>query len=167
MRVMWTNLAAAAAVWMSLAGTAAAQQPTLHDDLLDRLVGRWTLTGTIAGRERTDDVTAEWTLNHQFVAVHEVTRSAMPMDVLNIRPRRTSGGTKPGSTTCATAACTSVATGGPTHPKSKRRNHSPRSARNGSARAACNAGTRHPLNDAPPMMANADPKASASFGLTW
>ena len=74
MRVMWTNLAAAAAVWMSLAGTAAAQQPTLHDDLLDRLVGQWTLTGTIAGRQRTDDVIAEWTLNHQFVAIHEVSR---------------------------------------------------------------------------------------------
>ena len=74
MRAMWTNLVAALAVWMSLAGTAAAQQPTLHDELLDRLVGRWTLTGTIAGRERTDDVTAEWTLNHQFVAVHEVSR---------------------------------------------------------------------------------------------
>ena len=74
MRAMWTNLVAALTVWMSVAGTAAAQQPTLHDELLDRLVGRWTLTGTIAGRERTDDVTAEWTLNHQFVAVHEVSR---------------------------------------------------------------------------------------------
>ena len=74
MRARWTNLVAALTVWMSVAGTAAAQQPTLHDELLDRLVGRWTLTGTIAGRERTDDVAAEWTLNHQFVAVHEVSR---------------------------------------------------------------------------------------------
>jgi hypothetical protein len=70
---MWTTWTAAA-VWVLLAGAASAQQPTLHDDLLDRLVGRWILTGTIAGRETTHDVTAEWTLNHQFVAVHELSR---------------------------------------------------------------------------------------------
>ena len=74
MRSMWTQLTTAAAVWMSLAGAASAQQPTLYDDLLDRLVGRWILTGTIAGRETTHDVTAEWALNHQFVAVHEASR---------------------------------------------------------------------------------------------
>src|SRR5258708_13748535 len=78
MRALWTKLAATAAVWMSLAGAAAAQQPTLHDDLLDRLVGRWTLIGTIAGLETTHDVTAEGTLNHQFGAGSQRSPGAAP-----------------------------------------------------------------------------------------
>jgi len=53
---------------------ASAQQSTFRDDLLDRLAGRWTLSGTIAGRETTHDVDAEWTMNHQFMRVHEVSR---------------------------------------------------------------------------------------------
>ena len=53
---------------------ASAQQPTLEDPLLDRLVGRWVLTGTITGRQTTHDVDAEWVLNHQFVRVHEISR---------------------------------------------------------------------------------------------
>src|SRR5262245_59770940 len=56
------------------AAPAAAQQATLRDDLLDRLAGRWTLSGTIAGHETTHDVDAEWTMNHQFMRVHEVSR---------------------------------------------------------------------------------------------
>lgn len=73
-RCLLTRLTAATALLFAVAETAAAQQPTLHDDLLDRLVGRWTMTGTIAGKDTTHDVDADWTLNHQFVRVHEVSR---------------------------------------------------------------------------------------------
>ncbi len=52
----------------------AGPQPTLSDELLDRLVGTWVLEGTIGGKATTHDVTAEWVLNHQFVRVHEVSR---------------------------------------------------------------------------------------------
>lgn len=51
---------------------ALAQQPTLNDQLLDRMVGRWTLTGTIANQQTTHDVTGEWVLGHQYVRLHEV-----------------------------------------------------------------------------------------------
>jgi hypothetical protein len=67
-------VAAAMACLLMPGAPAAAQQPTLHDDLLDRLVGRWTLSGTIAGRQTTHDVDAEWALNHQYLKIHEVSR---------------------------------------------------------------------------------------------
>lgn len=64
----------AIALAITVTRVAHAQQPTLSDPLLDRLVGRWTLTGTIDGQQTTHDVTAEWVLNHQYVHVHEVSR---------------------------------------------------------------------------------------------
>ncbi len=56
------------------AALAAGPQPTLHDELLDRLVGNWVLQGTIAGQKTTHDVTAAWAVRHQFVLLHEVSR---------------------------------------------------------------------------------------------
>jgi len=50
------------------------QQPTFHDQLLDHLPGNWVLQGTIAGKDTTHDVTAEWVLGHQYVRIHEVSR---------------------------------------------------------------------------------------------
>jgi hypothetical protein len=67
--------AVGAIAWVLInAGPVAAQQATLQDDLLDRLVGRWTLTGTITGKQTTHDVNAEWVLNHQYLQVREVSR---------------------------------------------------------------------------------------------
>ncbi len=54
--------------------TLAGPQPTLQDELLDRLVGTWVLEGTIGGRQTTHDVSAEWVVRHQFVRLHEVSR---------------------------------------------------------------------------------------------
>lgn len=54
--------------------TACAQQPTLRDPLLDNLIGKWVLTGTIGRKQTTHDVNIRWTLNHQFVEIHEVSR---------------------------------------------------------------------------------------------
>jgi hypothetical protein len=63
------------AVWVTLSASFAfAQQPTFHDQLLDHLTGNWVLQGTIAGKETTHDVTAEWVLEHQYLRIHEVSR---------------------------------------------------------------------------------------------
>lgn len=61
-----------------LAGTAgcvaSAQTPRPLVDVLERLVGRWVLEGTIAGKTTTHDVVASWVLNGQYVQLHEVSR---------------------------------------------------------------------------------------------
>jgi len=43
----------------------------LQDPLLDRMVGRWKVGGTIRGRNVEQAVDAQWVLNHQFLQVHE------------------------------------------------------------------------------------------------
>lgn len=54
--------------------SALAQQPAPPDPLLDHLTGNWVLHGTIAGRETTHDIEAEWVLGHEYVRMHEVSR---------------------------------------------------------------------------------------------
>jgi hypothetical protein len=44
-------------------------------ELLDRMVGKWVLTGTIGGEETTHDVDAEWLLNREYLRLHEVSRA--------------------------------------------------------------------------------------------
>lgn len=56
----------------ALAGSALGQPAPLDDPLLERLAGAWVLRGTIAGRETTHDVVAEWVLEHQYLQIHEV-----------------------------------------------------------------------------------------------
>jgi hypothetical protein len=46
----------------------------LQDPLLDHLIGKWVLQGTIAGSATTHDVTAEWVLGHEYIRLHEVSR---------------------------------------------------------------------------------------------
>ena len=43
-----------------------------EDSLLDKMVGRWKITGTILGRPIQQDCDVEWVLNHQFLKVHFV-----------------------------------------------------------------------------------------------
>lgn len=47
------------------------QNRQFFDDLLDHLAGTWKMTGQILGQPVTHRVTAEWTLNHQFLNFHE------------------------------------------------------------------------------------------------
>jgi len=61
--------------FICFACAARAQQPTLHDPLLDHLVGHWVMTGTIAGHQVTHDVSAVWVLNHQYIEFHEASRA--------------------------------------------------------------------------------------------
>ena len=50
---------------------AMAQQPTFRDDLLDHLAGKWVLTGEIAHRKTTHDISAAWVMNHQYLQMRE------------------------------------------------------------------------------------------------
>jgi hypothetical protein len=52
--------------------TALAQQPTFHDALLDHMVGKWLVEGDVQGKKSTQDVTAEWVIEHQYLKIHEV-----------------------------------------------------------------------------------------------
>lgn len=47
------------------------QNRQFMDDFLNHLVGTWTMTGQILGKPATHRITADWTLNHQFLHVHE------------------------------------------------------------------------------------------------
>ena len=51
---------------------AAAQQAPVASPLLDHLTGHWVLRGTIAGKQTTHDVVAEWVIQHHYVRLHEV-----------------------------------------------------------------------------------------------
>jgi hypothetical protein len=53
---------------------AAAQRPPVNSPLLDHLAGKWVLRGTMAGKQTTHDITAEWVANHQYLRLHEVSR---------------------------------------------------------------------------------------------
>src|ERR1017187_8086797 len=46
-------------------------QHTFQDELLDKMAGRWKLTGTIRSQSTEHLVEAQWLLNHQFLQVHE------------------------------------------------------------------------------------------------
>ena len=42
--------------------------------LLDLMIGRWLLLGTIARRSVVHDISADWVLAHNYVRIHEVSR---------------------------------------------------------------------------------------------
>lgn len=54
----------------------AAEQNSLSaaTKLLDHLAGNWVLQGTIAGKQTTHDVQANWVLNREYLHMHEISR---------------------------------------------------------------------------------------------
>lgn len=72
MRLSWRQVASAVLISICVALASFAQQPTLQDSLLDSLVGKWLMTGTVGKAPATHDVDIRWILNHQFVEIHEV-----------------------------------------------------------------------------------------------
>jgi hypothetical protein len=48
---------------------------SLHDPLLDRLIGTWVLRGDIAPRPVTHAVKVQWVLAHQYIQIRETSRS--------------------------------------------------------------------------------------------
>jgi len=48
------------------------------ETMLDRLAGHWVLSGELAGRETTHDILGDWTLNHGYLRLHEISREKTP-----------------------------------------------------------------------------------------
>jgi len=59
---------------LSAASAVSAQTSTPPTELLDRMIGRWILEGTIDGKTTTHDVDTSWVLNGQYFQLHEVSR---------------------------------------------------------------------------------------------
>jgi hypothetical protein len=55
-----------------------AQQTAFQDSLLEQMVGKWVLQGTIASIRTTHDVDVEWVLGHQYLQIHEISREKNP-----------------------------------------------------------------------------------------
>ena len=60
--------------FLLVSSAAFAQQPTFNDPLLEHLAGQWVLHGTIADKETTHDIKAEWVLAHQYLRIEETSR---------------------------------------------------------------------------------------------
>ena len=71
----WHIAIAAVAI---LCDGAFAGEPGHSEAMLDRLAGHWVLSGKIAGRETTHDISADWTLNHGYLRIHEISREKDP-----------------------------------------------------------------------------------------
>jgi hypothetical protein len=76
LRVRLAALALAAALMVS--APARAQQPALHDPLLDHMAGSWLLTGSVGAKPTTQDVTVDWVIEHRYLRIHEVSREKLP-----------------------------------------------------------------------------------------
>lgn len=61
-------------VFCFMACSAICEAAPINDPLLEHLVGKWVLRGTIAGKQTTHDVVTEWFLNHQYLRIHEISR---------------------------------------------------------------------------------------------
>jgi hypothetical protein len=46
----------------------------VQDSLLEHMTGTWILRGSIAGKETTHDIIAEWVLDHEYIQIKEVSR---------------------------------------------------------------------------------------------
>lgn len=51
--------------------SAFSQTTPVNDSLLDHMVGKWILQGTIAGQETTHDIIVDWVLGHQYIQIKE------------------------------------------------------------------------------------------------
>lgn len=62
------------ALWLSLSSIASIQQSDADaaTALMNHLVGRWTMTGTLGGKQTAHDADARWVLNREYVEFHEV-----------------------------------------------------------------------------------------------
>ena len=54
--------------------SAFSQTTAVNDSLLDHMVGKWILQGTIGGQETTHDIIADWVLGHQYIQIKETSR---------------------------------------------------------------------------------------------
>lgn len=59
-------------------GFLALTQGTFKDDLLDRLVGKWSIDRKVGKRHENNLLDAEWVLNHQFLRLHMIDTKTPP-----------------------------------------------------------------------------------------
>jgi hypothetical protein len=64
----------AVATMLALATSPVQAQTSPPDTLLNKLVGRWVLRGTIARQQTVHDVTFRWVLDSEYIEMHEVSR---------------------------------------------------------------------------------------------
>jgi hypothetical protein len=57
-----------------VSGVAKGQASTAPEALLDRMTGRWVMTGTIGKKPTTHDVDVDWVLKREYIRIHEVSR---------------------------------------------------------------------------------------------
>jgi hypothetical protein len=75
----FAGLALAMALSAAPAMSAAqAAQPGAHEELMNRMAGRWTMTGTIGKTAVTHDVDADWILKNEYIRIHEISRDKDP-----------------------------------------------------------------------------------------
>jgi len=55
-----------------------AGEPGHSEALLGQLAGNWVLSGKLAGRETTHDISADWALNRGYLRIHEISREKAP-----------------------------------------------------------------------------------------
>ena len=48
--------------------------PPSPESLLDKMTGKWVMTGTIDKEQVTHDVDVDWILNRRYIRIHEVSR---------------------------------------------------------------------------------------------
>jgi hypothetical protein len=72
MKINTLRFAAVLAMALFVARTVVAQ--SLHDPLLEHLVGTWVLRGKIAHRPVTHAVKARWVLDHQYIQIRETSQ---------------------------------------------------------------------------------------------
>jgi hypothetical protein len=70
------RLLATFAFTLLVASAARAQhQPTSAPEaLMDKMTGRWVMTGTIGKKATTHDVDVDWVLKREYIRIHEVSR---------------------------------------------------------------------------------------------
>jgi hypothetical protein len=79
MKVPFRLLIAAILFAGIFSATMRAQSPEgWHDELVDHMAGKWTMTGPVMGGIAHHDVDAEWVLDHQFLRVTEKTTESAP-----------------------------------------------------------------------------------------
>ena len=58
--------------------SAPAAQTSAHEELMSKMTGHWTMTGTIGKAATTHDVDVDWILKNEYIRIHEVSRDKDP-----------------------------------------------------------------------------------------
>lgn len=53
-------------------------QTNAHEELMNKMTGRWTMTGTIGKAATTHDVDVDWILKNEYIRIHEISRDKDP-----------------------------------------------------------------------------------------